>query len=311
MNIDKAILKLLNKSNSLEELEILESWKEESEKNIAFLNLMNTESGDSDYKEFDTEQAWSSIESKMESEAQVVKMNWLRYAAMILLLLTAGLFYMSQTEIEELPVYLAENEMRTLELQDNSKVWMNKNSVLEQSSDFVSSREVRLKGEAFFDIAHNMEIPFIVDLGGSEFVKVVGTSFNIINNDSEFDLRVYSGIVELHALNRVIRLEKGDRISLKDGAYVKLNHKDINFLSWKSNELIFEAEALKDVFAQLSKHYGVEFSFSEKIDFSKCSLRSKYKDQSIEDVLKEFEELYSLKYIIKDNEILIEELNCI
>ena len=58
MSIDKLILKLLNKSNSLEELEILESWKRESEQNIAFLNLMDTNTGDKEYTQFDTQKAW-------------------------------------------------------------------------------------------------------------------------------------------------------------------------------------------------------------------------------------------------------------
>ena len=138
----------------------------------------------------------------------------------------------------------------------------------------------------------------------------MATSFNIINTEDEFDLRVYSGKVELHILDRVIELEKGDRVSRQSGAYVMLRHHDKNYLSWKTDELIFESDPLEKVFSSLSRHYDVEFTFAPDVKLNGCELRSRYSDQSIQDILKEFEKLYSLKYIIKDSEILIEELNC-
>ena len=111
----------------------------------------------------------------------------------------------------------------------------------------ISRKNVSLHwtGEAYFDIRADENHPFVIRLNDKDHIKVLGTSFHLINEKDAFDLIVYSGTVELHTLNRSIILEKNDRISRYEGAYVKLKNHENNALSWKSGVLRFNDTPLK------------------------------------------------------------------
>lgn len=64
-------------------------------------------------------------------------------------------------------------------LADGSTVWLNSGSELWYPTLFSGTdRKVVLKGEAYFKVAHNDKMPFIVEAGGCQ-VEVLGTEFNL------------------------------------------------------------------------------------------------------------------------------------
>src|SRR5690606_22184900 len=66
-----------------------------------------------------------------------------------------------------------------LHLPAGSTVILNKNSELGYDDDFGTEiREVRLTGEAFFDVEHDPDHPFIVKTGDVN-TRVLGTAFNV------------------------------------------------------------------------------------------------------------------------------------
>ena len=72
------------------------------------------------------------------------------------------------------------NETNTLitTLEDGSVIYLAQNSLFSYPQDFESaSRNVELKGEAFFDIAPNPDKPFIIETGEA-LIQVLGTAFN-------------------------------------------------------------------------------------------------------------------------------------
>lgn len=76
-------------------------------------------------------------------------------------------------------VYVA-SQPSSIELQDGTKVWLNRGSTLRCSNGFdLKNREVFLNGEAFFDVAKDARKPFIVHAGNWMDVKVLGTRFNV------------------------------------------------------------------------------------------------------------------------------------
>ena len=67
----------------------------------------------------------------------------------------------------------------SLQLADGTKVWLNSETTLKYPVRFAGNeRKVELSGEAFFEVARNEAVPFLVE-SGEQIVKVLGTEFNI------------------------------------------------------------------------------------------------------------------------------------
>ncbi|MEO5603171.1 MAG: FecR domain-containing protein, partial [Cyclobacteriaceae bacterium] len=108
-------------------------------------------------------------------------------ASLLLAVLVAGYFIIEMdsptlvknrltTEVQKTP----KGKQQRIVLQDGTQVWLNANSVLKYEKDFSgqATREVHLEGEAFFDVTHNENKPFIVRTSGLA-ISVLGTSFNV------------------------------------------------------------------------------------------------------------------------------------
>jgi ferric-dicitrate binding protein FerR (iron transport regulator) len=205
---------------------------------------------------------------------------------------------------------LTNENMQHFVLIDDSDVWLNHHSELLMKSDFTRERKVSLKGEAYFDVEADKNNPFIIELEGDNFIKVIGTSFNVINRPDKFDLTVYSGTVEFHALKRVIVLEKGERITSINGTYTKIRNQDLNTLSWKTKELVFDNSPLLKAFSELENHYNVKFEINPDLDLTSCKLRSKFNDETLGQVLNELKLIFNMEYFETDTHVQIQQLNC-
>ncbi len=309
MDIDKIILRALNRKASLEEYQILEEWKQESSHNLDYLDSIMQKANIEhlNYSQFDKKQAWKDVNSKISTSINYRYLLIGSLVAIVLFVLSYFIFFQE----EQYPrSYASVDKIETIQLVDNSTVFLNKSSQLLQLSDFSNERKVQLSGEAFFEVEPDESKAFTIQLDTNDFIRVVGTSFNLINSESDFDLIVYSGVVELNALNRSIILNRGDRIKKLDGAYVKLKNNNLNAISWKTKELVFENVALDKVLITLKKHYGFDYSISDDLNLSDCRLRSKFNNESINDVLSELSKIFSLEYHFENNKLDITSLKC-
>src|SRR3546814_15170548 len=77
---------------------------------------------------------------------------------------------------------LVENKMKSIRreiLPDGSIVWLKPNTWISFPPTFASSkREVKMEGEAFFEVTTDASSPFVV-YSGDLVTRVVGPSFNI------------------------------------------------------------------------------------------------------------------------------------
>lgn len=90
-------------------------------------------------------------------------------------------------------------EVKEITLSDGTRVWLNAQSYLLASEPFVGeNREVKLIGEAYFEVAHQPKQPFIVSSQGLA-TTVLGTQFNISAylGDQKHDVTLYEGKVHL------------------------------------------------------------------------------------------------------------------
>ena len=91
----------------------------------------------------------------------------------------------------------------TIKLSDGTQVWLNSESSLRYPASFTGiERRVEITGEAYFEVAHNTAMPFIVKKDAME-IKVSGTSFNINAYEDE-------------GINKVTLLEGSIRVSISN-----------------------------------------------------------------------------------------------
>lgn len=200
--------------------------------------------------------------------------KWMRVAAIFILpvLTAAGMYlYMSKAESSSAPLVIAveRGQKANVTLPDGSKVWLNSQSKLTYSDNFnVKKRELQLDGEAYFEVAHNPDKPFIVH-GNDIAVEALGTAFGIkaYNEDNLISSILMRGKVRVTTPDGEAILMPNERIM-----YDKTTHKKAlsavtnatDFTGWIHNELRFENESLGEIAKSIQRIYNVEIIFASE-----------------------------------------------
>lgn len=148
-------------------------------------------------------------------------------------------------------------------LPDGTKVWLNAASSIKFPTTFaqLSQRKVELEGEAYFEVAKNKKVPFVVSTSGQQ-VQVLGTHFNISSYSDEGELKttLLEGSVKVVAANTIV-LKPGQQSNLKRNGSGDLKVSTANIaqvMAWKNGFFHFEKENLHEVMRQLSRWYDIE-----------------------------------------------------
>ena len=153
-------------------------------------------------------------------------------------------------------------------LADGTQVTMKASSKLRYPASFGSGpREVWLDGEAYFDVEHDAEHPFIVH-SCRQSVRVLGTTFNVqaYSNESENTVTLLSGAVGLDLLDREGELFRSLELhpyeqchfDKRAGSY-RLSELDAyeRQVPWDDGVYRFRDQSLAQIAARLQNYYGV------------------------------------------------------
>ena len=171
----------------------------------------------------------------------------------------------------------------TINLPDNSIVVLNYGTTLSYPEKFSDSiRHVKLNGEAFFEITHDDQKPFIVE-GNGVNVTVLGTSFNF--NTRETFVALQEGKVKLTADKQNAFLSPGQIASLseKSESFVTREFDHTEIIGWKDGIINIENFTLEQVINTLQKWYGVSITVSD-IDLEK-RFSGKLSNKSLRNIL--------------------------
>jgi transmembrane sensor len=231
----------------------------------------------SDEKVISVDEAWNKVSSRIETEraselrepARLLSMRstFMRIAAAALILIgisAAILYFVSSDSLSRKIIVASGNSQINyrVSLPDGSSIYLNRNSELTYHSNFGRhNRNVSLSGEAFFEIAKNTAKPFIIDAGKAS-VKVVGTSFNVITNNSNSAVEVFvrTGKVMLsdNAGTQNLLLEPGYVGTMDSKLSEKKLNDNPNYLSWQTRSLVYNGQTLNIVFRDLKRVYNME-----------------------------------------------------
>lgn len=192
-------------------------------------------------------------------------------------------------------------EKDSANLEDGSSVYVNSETVFEYPNRFdENSREVNLKGEAFFDVAKDAERPFLIGTDQLS-VKVLGTSFNVYAYPGKAteEVVVATGkvAVTVKEKNKEYILEAGDYLSYnhQDGKVVIKKDRKQNAQAWRTGVLTFDATPLVDVCQTLEKHFDIAIAI-KNLELLNCSVTvPSFKNANQEIVLETLKTVFSME----------------
>lgn len=247
--------------------------------------------------------------------------RWMQAAAVFFSLISAGLYsYHRFTKKVEKPETFTEirsrnGEKKQVTLQDGTTVFLNSGSSVFVSSKFgQQKREVKLIGEAFFEVHHIIGKPFIIHSGKLQTTDI-GTSFNIdaYPEDTKVKITVATGTVKVEANNASGKSELYAKNLNRNQALVYNKLKDTHAISlvnadsvssWRSNHLIFENASYPEILASVARWYNLDISISPKIrDYKKYTLS--FNNERPDKVLNVLSSLTKTTYRMKGRNVVI------
>lgn len=196
-----------------------------------------------------------------------------------------------------------------VELEDGTIVFLNSGSKLRFPHSFINQaqRKVVLDGEAFFKVAKNKSVPFIVQTNKVN-VKVLGTTFNV---DAYSDNpSVHVALVEGSVMLQDASSEKTkDLMSLAPAQVATLNTTDktlkktdvtdlYKYTAWINGRIIFFGDPIQVVVKKLEKWYNVEIIIADK-RLDNYRFTGTFIDESLEQILNILSRTSSMTYAIQ------------
>ena len=161
-------------------------------------------------------------------------------------------------------------------LSDGTQVWLNAGSQLVYPSVFKErQREVLLIGEAYFNVAHNAKVPFVVRTEHAD-IEVLGTSFDVLAypDDKMFQTILVTGSVSietkskglLSGKNKMV-LEPNQMFYLdKEGGVNYVNNVDVaTYTSWKEGMFDCDKLDLSRVVRRLERYYNKQIHIKDPL----------------------------------------------
>ncbi len=238
--------------------------------------------------------------------------------AAILLLLTATMFYVwnqvpIQDEMAAQPLSYAtgDDQQKVLTLSDGTQIRLNSNAQVQIPADFnQSTREVRLRGEAFFEVSHDEAKPFIVHTAWAT-IKDLGTAFNVraIPDNRKVQVAVTDGKVsvwsEKQTEEKATELTEGQfgHFDLQKGILQIEQFSTSNYLSWINGRLTYDGAHLEQVSRQLGRMYEVSFAYSD-YSLKKLSVTADFERKSLEKVLEVIAMTLRIDYRIDEEKVI-------
>ncbi len=182
----------------------------------------------------------------------------------------------------------------TIVLADGSYVYLNVGSSVTYPTAFAGNeRKVEIEGEAYFEIAHNAKMPFIVQ-HGDVMVKVLGTHFNVntYKDQPAMKITLLEGSVRVtkSSKNETRIITPGQQAQVSNNIKVK-NEVDLDeVMAWKNGKFRFgEDTDISSIMSQVSMWYNVNVEYKGSI--SQHFWGSISRDVNLSQVLKILEEV--------------------
>lgn len=256
----KQLYRFFNGKATGDEKELIRSWMEESlENNREFYQERKLYDAIllADYKKIKKKKR----DRKMHQFAWIKE--FMKVAAIFVIAILGTVAYFSFTENESFAMQtlsVPAGQRVNVTLPDGTIVWLNSQTSIEYPTQFSRhNRTVYMNGEAYFEVAHNKEKPFVVKTYNGQ-VKVLGTKFNLLAHKEEntFETSLMEGSVEVDVGDESIVIKPEQMVALKNNHLFVKTIENYNVYRWKEGLICFVDMDFKQIMKKFEQAFGVK-----------------------------------------------------
>lgn len=252
IRIEELLPRYCDGNVTMEERHWVEQWMAESEEHQKIVRQMYLINLSADtlsvMNRVQPEKALQKVNRRIRLSEAKLWLHRLEQAAAILFLPLLGLYWFfprtAEKEVRWLTVQTNPGMTTQLTLPDGSHVSLNSESSITYPEVFTDqTRNVKLSGEAYFEVTKNPEQRFIVSTPHQAAIEVLGTSFNVeaFAQDSTIATTLVEGAVRFKYEGKEISIQPGEKIVYNRlrNQYETFKTNGVSESSWKDGKLIF------------------------------------------------------------------------
>jgi len=178
---------------------------------------------------------------------------------LIILICIAPTFFRQPNILQDLQsdYFTVIGEQRQITLTEGSRLLLNTDSAVKIDINNNVRRVQLLRGEVFFEVAHDANRPFLVDAGNTH-ARVTGTAFSVNLRNKHVVITVAEGTVESSSTinsTKITSLIPGESITYDEQQLTRLQTTDLRqALAWRQGQIVFIQTKLADVVAEMNRY---------------------------------------------------------
>jgi len=196
----------------------------------------------------------------------------MKIAAVILVTLLGGWYFLSDSVSNEATamqtIKVPAGQRINLVLPDGTDVWLNAGTKIQYPVSFnTKERLITIDGQAYFDVAKNEKVPFIVKSPHGT-VQALGTKFDVLDysDDDDFEAMLMEGSIKvgLDGNDQSLILTPDNKAVLDNGELKAVNVNDQSSYQWKEGLISFRNKAFREIMESFEKTYDIKIVLENK-----------------------------------------------
>lgn len=174
----------------------------------------------------------------------------------------------SHTTLDTLHLRIPRGSNYRLDLSDGSHVFLYPGASIVYPDKFgTSSRNIRLKGEAYFMVAKDSRRPFVITTDRS-VTRVTGTEFHLLSNENgDESITLVNGKVNFSGINggQSIDITPGQQVTIDKNGFLDVHPADtMTYTSWRDGFIYYDEERLETILKQIAQQYDIRVKCNDR-----------------------------------------------
>ncbi len=215
-------------------------------------------------------------------------------------------------------------------LPDSSIVWINAGSLIHYDESFgKKNRNLYLNGEAYFNVKHNADLPFIVHAGNIA-IRAIGTKFNVhaYETETKIETTLISGEILVRINGKPVRdiiLVPNEKLTIINKEFIQSSDKntftkDVSFqvqkvnimpsitalreVAWLQDKLAFQNESFDELAKKMERRYDIHIIFKDSL-LERERLSGVFENENIRKALHLLQMTTPFQYQFKEDSVFL------